>query len=184
MARSIASDDALCHQQCPYGQIAHHSIGGLPSPLSFMNIHWLLSSLLGFLLPSSCICINRYCSLYPSGLLIHRVVSVSHPCLNMEAILVPITLVLRLTGRMQLALSLASHNGTGADALGTLTFSFYFNLGVILIYSPRSYEAGAFLISALRGQPPALDNDFSMNLPFSLPTSLCLWAINKTCIHR
>ena len=30
----------------------------------------------------------------------------------------------------------------------------------------------------------ALDNDFSMNLPFSLPTSLCLWAINKTCIHR
>ena len=65
-----------------------------------------------------------------------------------------------------------------------ITFSFYFNLGVILIYSPRSYEAGAFLISALRGLPPALDNDFSMNLPFSLPTSLCLWAINKTCIHR
>ena len=56
----------------------------------------------------------------------------------------------------------------------TLTFSFYFNLGVILIYSPRSYEAGAFLVSALRGQPPALDNDFSMNLPFSLPTCLCL----------
>ena len=65
-----------------------------------------------------------------------------------------------------------------------ITFSFYFNLGVILIYSPRSYEAGAFLISAQRGLPPALDNDFSMNLPFSLPTSLCLWAINKTCIHR
>ena len=30
----------------------------------------------------------------------------------------------------------------------------------------------------------ALDNDFSMNLPFSLPIRLCLWAINKTCIHR
>ena len=57
---------------------------------------------------------------YPSGLLIHRVVSVSHPCLNMEAILVPITLVLRLTGRKQLALSLASLYGTGADALGKL----------------------------------------------------------------
>jgi len=55
-----------------------------------------------------------------------------------------------------------------------ITFSFYFNLGVILIYSPRSYEAGAFLISALRGLPPALDNDFSMNLPFSLPMNLCL----------
>ena len=65
MARSVASDDALCHQQCPYGQIAHHSIGVLPSPSSFMNLLWLLSSLLGFLLPSSCICINRCCSLTP-----------------------------------------------------------------------------------------------------------------------
>ena len=66
------------------------------------------------------------------------------------------------------------HNGTVTYALSTHTFSFYFNLGVILIYSPRSYEAGAFLISALRGLPPALDNDFSMNLPFSLPMNLCL----------
>ena len=37
-----------------------------------------------------------------------------------EAWLVPITLVLRLTGRKQLALYLASRYGTGADALGKL----------------------------------------------------------------
>lgn len=101
----------------------------------------------------------------------------------MGASLVLITLVFWLTGRSNW-LFLPFHNGTVTYALSTHTFSFYFNLGVILIYSPRSYEAGAFLISALRGLPPALDNDFSMNLPFSLPTSLCLWAINKTCIHR
>ena len=92
----------------------------LPSPSSFMNLLWLLLSSLGFLLPSSCIYVNRCCSLYPTGLLIHRVVSVSHPCLNIEAILVSITLVLRLTGRKQLALSLASLSGTGADALDKL----------------------------------------------------------------
>ena len=80
--------------------------------------------------------------------------------------------------------SLESYDGTGAMRLRNSYFFFLFCLGVILIYSPRSYEAGAFLVSALRGQPPALDNDFSMNLPFSLPTCLCLWAINKTCIHR
>ena len=133
MARSVASDDALCHQQCPYGQIAHHSIGVLPSPSSFMNLLWLLSSLLGLLLPSSCICINRYCSLYPSGLLIHRVVSVSHPCLNMEASLIPITLVLRLTGRKQLALSLASLYGTGADALDKLLL--FLSILILALYS-------------------------------------------------
>ena len=43
-----------------------------------------------------------------------------------------------------LALSLASHDGTGAVRLINSTFSFPFCLGVILIYSPRSYEAGAF----------------------------------------
>lgn len=154
------------------------------APSSFMNFLWLLLSLPSFQLPSSCLCVNQCCSLYPSGLLIHRVVSVSHPCINMEAILVPITLVLRLTGRKQLALSLASYDVTGAMRFRNSYFFFLFCLGVILIYSPRSYEAGAFLISALRGQPPALDNDFSMNLPFSLPTGLCHWAINKTSIHR
>ena len=63
---------------------------------------------------------------YPSGLLIHRVVSVWGCHLNMEAFLVPITLVLRLTGRMQLALSLASHDGTCADALINSYFFFLF----------------------------------------------------------
>ena len=43
-----------------------------------------------------------------------------------EAWLVPITLVLRLTGRMQLALSLASLYGTCADALDKLYFFFLF----------------------------------------------------------
>ena len=120
---------------------------------------------------------------HPFSLLIHLVVSYLRYRLNMGASLALITFVLRLTGRSNW-LFLPFHNGTVTYALSTHTFSFYFNLGVILIYSPRSYEAGAFLISALRGLPPALDNDFSMNLPFSLPTSLCLWAINKTCIHR
>jgi hypothetical protein len=91
----------------------------------------------------------------------------------MGASLVLITLVLLLTGRSNWLFP-AFHNGTGIYALSTHTFSFYFNLGVILIYSPRSYEAGAFWVSALRGLPPALDNDFSMNLPFSLPMNLCL----------
>ena len=63
---------------------------------------------------------------YPSGLLIHRVVSVWGCNLNMEAFLVPITLVLQLTGRMQLALSLASHDGTCADALINSYFFFLF----------------------------------------------------------
>ena len=120
---------------------------------------------------------------HPFSLLIHRVVYSLRYRLNMGASLVLITLVFWLTGRNNWLFP-AFHNDTCIYALSTHTFSFYFNLGVILIYSPRSYEAGAFLISALRGLPPALDNDFSMNLPFSLPTSLCLWAINKTCIHR
>ena len=119
---------------------------------------------------------------HPFSLLIHLVVSYLRYRLNMGASLALITLVLRLTGRSNWLFLF--HNCTDTYALSTHTFSFYFNLGVILIYSPRSYEAGAFLISALRGLPPALDNDFFMNLPFSLPTSLCLWAINKTCIHR
>ena len=119
---------------------------------------------------------------HPFSLLIHLVVYSLRYRLNMGASLVLITL---FSG------SLAEATGSSYSITALLpmryqliTFSFYFNLGVILIYSPRSYEAGAFLISALRGLPPALDNDFSMNLPFSLPTSLCLWAINKTCIHR
>ena len=84
----------------PVWPVAQRPVCELPTPSSFMNLLWLLSSLRGFLLPSSGICINRCCSLYTSGLLIHRVVSVSHPCLNMEASLIPITLVLRLTGRL------------------------------------------------------------------------------------
>ena len=158
----------------PVWPIAQHRVCVLPSPSSFMNLLWLLSSLPGFLLLSSCICVNRCCSLYPSGLLIHRVVSVWGCHLNMEAFLVPITLVLRLTGRLGWLFLLHPYTALVLMRLINPTFSFYFNLGVILIYSPRSYEAGAFLISALRGQPPALDNDFSMNLPFSLPTCLCL----------
>ena len=110
---------------------------------------------------------------HPFSLLIHFVVYSLRYRLNMGASLVLITLVLRLTGRSNW-LFLPFHNGTVTYALSTHTFSFYFNLGVILIYSPRSYEAGTFLISALRGLPPALDNDFSMNLPFSLPMNLCL----------
>ena len=110
---------------------------------------------------------------YPFSLLIHRVVYSLRYRLNMGASLALITFVLRLTGRNNWLFP-AFYNGTCIYALSTHTFSFYFNLGVILIYSPRSYEAGAFLISALRGLPPALDNDFSMNLPFSLPMDLCL----------
>ena len=120
---------------------------------------------------------------YPFSLLIHRVVYSLRYRLNMGASLVLITLVFWLTDRNNW---LFFHSITALLPMRyqLITFSFYFNLGVILIYSPRSYEAGAFLISALRGLPPALDNDFSMNLPFSLPINLCLWAINKTCIHR
>ena len=103
------------------------------APLSFMNLLWLLSSLQGFLLSSSCLWANRCSSLYPSGLLIHRVVSVWGCCLNMEAILVPITLVLRLTGRKQLALSLASLYGTGADALDKLLL--FLSILILALYS-------------------------------------------------
>ena len=62
-----------------------------------------------------------------------------------QAPLMTITFVLRLTGRKQLTLSLASYDGTGAMRLRNSYFFFLFCLGVILIYSPRSYEAGAFL---------------------------------------
>ena len=58
----------------PVWPVAQRPVCVLPSPSSFMNLLWLLSSLLGFLLPSSCIWVNRYCSLYPLGLLIHHVV--------------------------------------------------------------------------------------------------------------
>ena len=70
---------------------------------------------------------------YPSGLLIHRVVSVWGCHLNMEAFLVPITLVLRLTGRMQLALSLTSLYGTGADALDKLEL--FLSILILALYS-------------------------------------------------
>ena len=52
---------------------------------------------------------------------------------NMEAILVPITLVLRLTGRKQLALSLASPYGTGADALDKLLL--FLSILILALYS-------------------------------------------------
>ena len=80
---------------------------------------------------------------HPFSLLIHLVVYSLRYRLNMGASLVLITLVLRLTGRSNW-LFLPFHNGTVTYALSTHTFSFYFNLGVILIYSPRSYEAGVF----------------------------------------
>ena len=65
-----------------------------------------------------------------------------------------------------------------------LLFHFYFVLALYSFILREVTKRVPFLFSTLRGQPPALDNDFSMNLPFSLPTCLCLWAINKTCIHR
>jgi hypothetical protein len=51
------------------------------------------------------------------------------------------------------------------------------------LFSAKLRSGDRGLIPALRGLPAALDNDFSMNLPFSLPTGLCPRAINKTCIH-
>ena len=167
----------------PVWPVAQVSVWALPSPLTFMNLQWLLSSYAGHLtILFLSLCLSVVAACHPFSLLIHLVVYSLRYRLNMGASLALITLVLRLTGRSNWLFLF--HNCTDTYALSTHTFSFYFNLGVILIYSPRSYEAGAFLISALRGLPPALDNDFSMNLPFSLPTSLCLWAINKTCIHR
>lgn len=120
---------------------------------------------------------------HPFSLLIHRVVAVWGTVSTWEHSWHSSRL---FSGSLAEATGSSFHSITALVPMRyqLITFSFYFNLGVILIYSPRSYEAGAFLISALRGLPPALDNDFSMNLPFSLPTSLCLWAINKTCIHR
>ena len=50
-----------------------------------------------------------------------------------EAWLVTITLVLRLTGRKQLALSRASLNGTGADALDKLYF--FIPILILALYS-------------------------------------------------
>ena len=50
-----------------------------------------------------------------------------------EAWLVTITLILRLTGRKQLALSLASLNGTGADALDKLYF--FIPILILALYS-------------------------------------------------
>ena len=51
----------------------------------------------------------------------------------MEASLIPITLVLRLTGRKQLALSLASLYGTGADALDKLLL--FLSILILALYS-------------------------------------------------
>ena len=52
---------------------------------------------------------------------------------NMEAILVPITLVLRLTGRIGLALSLSSLYGTCADALDKLLL--FLSILILALYS-------------------------------------------------
>ena len=86
---------------------------------------------------------------HPFSLLIHLVVYSLRYHLNMGAFLALITFILRLTGRSNW---LFFHSITALLPMRyqLITFSFYFNFGVILIYSPRCYEAGAFLISALR----------------------------------
>ena len=59
---------------------------------------------------------------------------------------VTITHVLRLTElNPSGSFSSISYRHCAVSACELLLFHFYFNLGVILIYSPRSYEAGAFL---------------------------------------
>ena len=145
MARSVASDDALCHQQCPYGQIAHHSIGVLPSPSSFMNLLWLLSSLLGFLLPSSCICINRCCSL--TLLVCSFIVSFlsRDDVSTWKQSWYPSRMLSGSLAESDWLFLLHPYTALMLMRLINFTFSFLFCLGVILIYSPRSYEAGAFL---------------------------------------
>lgn len=50
---------------CSHARMASStsSVWALPSPLSFMNLQWLLSSYAGFLLSSSCLCVYRCSSL-------------------------------------------------------------------------------------------------------------------------
>ena len=80
----------------------------------------------------------------------------------------------------------SSYTGTATDALCQLYF--FISILILALYSFILREVTKREPVLVSGSSvdclPALDNDFSMNLPFSLPTSLCLWAINKTCIHR
>ena len=70
--------------------------------------------------------------------------------------------------------SCISYRYCAVSACKLLLFHFLFCLGLYLFILREVTKRVPFLISALRGLPTALDNDFSMNLPFSLPTGLCL----------
>ena len=73
-----------------------------------------------------------------------------------------------------------------ADALRQLFFFISILISALYLFILREVtkREPVFISGSSVDCLTALDNDFSMNLPFSLPTSLCLWAINKTCIHR
>ena len=131
------------------------------------------------------------CSPYPFSLLIHLVVSVwrltSQLC-SRAADHHACSLAHWHRWLKQLALiSWSPYPALWLCARSTLTFSVPISILITWYYTYlfsaklRSGDRG--LIPALRGLPAALDNDFSMNLPFSLPTGLCPRAINKTCIH-
>ena len=117
------------------------------TPLPFVYLHF--ADIVDAALPAT---LFRYLwqigvtACYPSGRLMHLVVwiFVDHFCQgSMVGDRHACSLVhwLNPSG----SFSFISYRHYAVSACGLLLFHFYFNLGVILIYSPRSYEAGAFL---------------------------------------
>ena len=80
--------------------------------------------------------------------------------------------------------SCISFRHCAVSACELLLFLFYFNLGVILIYSPRSYEAGAFLSFGTAWTASGLGQWFFHESSFFFTDMSLLSAINKTSIHE
>ena len=138
--------DVPRQQGCPYNRWRSILVECC-TPLPFGYLHFadivdavLLTTLSLHLLTNRCHSLLPIWSAHASCRLVLWL-----PTSALGAWLMAITLVRRLTGRIPLALSLAYPIGTVPSALVNSYFFISILSWPILIYSPRSYEAGAFL---------------------------------------
>ena len=105
---------------------------------------------------------NRCCSYHPFRSAHASAVWLGLSCLNIRSMVgVPSRSFSGLLDSCGVPFSFYPYPALCWCALSTLLFHFHFNLGVILIYSPRSYEAGAcFYFRLFRGLPHGLGQWF------------------------
>ena len=181
--------DVLRHRSCPNGPIAQAYLWSLPPCyLSWLSISPQLFLLVHSSLPSSCVSqLNRCCSYHPFRSAHASAVWLVPFCLNIRSMVgVPSRSFSSLLDSRGMPFSFQFLYRHCADAL--CKFYFFISILILALYSFILREVTKREPVLNSGSSvdclPALDNDFSMNLPFSLPTESLPAAINKTCIHR